>query len=203
MSVAGRMLIGCETMTKISDIADAQRDMRFGYYMGAPGILASGLVWLIAGLVALVVSPEGAVLALFMGGMFIHPAGVMLAKLLGRPGGHSRGNPLGMLALEATVLLLLCLPVAYVVSLHRVEWFFPAMLLIIGGRYLTFATLYGLRVYWALGGVLAVTAIVLVATRMPPVTGAFAGGIVELAFAIGLFIIAARENATTLVRESE
>lgn len=109
---------------------------------------------------------------------------------------------MGLLALEGTVLFLLCLPLAYVVSLHRAEWFFPAMLLIVGGRYLTFATLYGLRAYWALGGVLALTAFVLVVTRMPVAAGAFAGGAVELAFAIGLFAIAARENATAPEQET-
>src|SRR5690606_39197596 len=184
------------------DIADAQRDMRFGFYAGAPGVLASTLAWLSAGFVALRGSPEDAVLALFIGGVLIHPAAVVLAKLLGRPGGHSSGNPLGTLALEGTVLLLLCLPVAYVVSLYRIEWFFPAMMLIVGGRYLTFATLYGLRTYWALGGALALAACVLVVTRQPSVVGAFAGGIVELAFGIGLFIIAGRECATTLTRDT-
>ncbi|HEX7043661.1 MAG TPA: hypothetical protein VF203_03510 [Burkholderiales bacterium] len=65
-------------------------------------------------------------LALLVGGMLIHPTAVLLAKPLGRPGGHSPGNPLGVLALEGTVLLLLCLPVAYIVSLYRIEWFFPS-----------------------------------------------------------------------------
>src|SRR4249920_1441105 len=113
--------------TSTNTFVDAQRDMRFGYLRGAPGVLASGIAWLAAALVAIVVSPMGAVWALFIGGMFIFPVGVLLAKLLGRPGKHSPRNPLGTLAMEGTVLLMLALPLAFVVSLYRIEWFFPAM----------------------------------------------------------------------------
>ncbi len=179
--------------TTSNTFAEAQRDMRFGYLGGAPGVLASAIAWLAAGVVALLVSPMSAVLALFIGGMFIFPVGVVLAKLLGRPGKHTRGNPLGTLAMEGTVLLMLALPLAFVVSLYRIEWFFPSMLLIIGGRYFTFATMYGTKLFWTLGGTLVVAAFVLVAAGMPPVAGAFAGGIIELVFAAVLFG-ASKEN---------
>lgn len=180
--------------TSLLNIADAQRDMRFGYFGGAPGVLVSAIAWLVAGAAAILVSPVGAVWVLFIGGMFIFPVGVVVAKILGRPGAHSRGNPLGALAMEETVLLMLCLPLAFVVSLYKLDWFFPAMLLVIGGRYFTFATLYGSRMFWALGAALVLTAFLLVVTRMSPAVGALAGGIIELAFATGLFASAARER---------
>lgn len=170
-----------------TSIAEAQRDMRAGYLGGAPGMFASALVWLAAGVVASTSTPSRAITALFVGGMFIHPLGVVLAKTLGRAGTHTRGNPLGALALESTVLLLLGFPLAYVVSQGHVSWFFPAMLLVIGGRYLTFATLYGLRVYWACGAMLAGAGILLVATRAPFAVGAFAGAALELGFALWIF----------------
>jgi hypothetical protein len=173
--------------TSTDTFVDAQHDMRFGYFGGAPGVLASAIAWLAAALVAKVASPVDAVWALFIGGMFIFPVGVVLAKLLGRPGKHSRTNPLGPLVMEGTILLMLALPLAFAVSLYRIEWFFPAMLLVIGGRYLTFATLYGTRIYWALGGILAIAAFVLVATRMPPAVGALTGGLIEIVFAAALF----------------
>jgi hypothetical protein len=173
--------------TSADTFVDAQRDMRFGYFGGAPGVLVSAIAWLAAALVAKVVSPASAVWALFIGGMFIFPASVLLTKLLGRPGKHSRRNPLGTLAMEGTILLVLALPLALVVSLYRIEWFFPAMLLVIGGRYFTFATLYGTRMYWALGGILVIAAFVLVTTRMPPVVGALTGGLIEIVFAAALF----------------
>ena len=174
-------------------LADAQRDMRFAYLRGAPGLLASACVWLAAGCLALYSAPKTAILAFLLGGVMIHPLAVLLARLLGRPGAHSRGNPLGMLALEGTFLLLLCLPVAYAVSLFRPEWFFPAMLLVIGGRYFTFSTLYGLRLYWACGAVLALAGFVLASSGAPLAVGPFAGAAIEVAFAAAIFAGARHE----------
>ena len=148
-------------------IADAQQDMRFGYLGGAPGLLASALAWLAAGLAPRGGSARHAVLALFVGGMLIHPAAVLLARVLGRPGAHAPSNPLGRLALETTGLLLCGLAIAYGVALVRPVWFFPAVLLMIGGRYLTFATLYGLRLYWGCGAALALAGWAVAAARPP------------------------------------
>jgi hypothetical protein len=178
-------------------ITDAQQQMRHAYYDGAPGVFASALAWLASGVVAITMSPKYAVVALFVGGALIFPVSVLISKLLGRPGRHARDNPLGMLAMEGTFFMLLALPIAYVVSLYRVEWFFPAMLLIIGGRYLTFSTLYGMRAYWALGGTLVAAAFALVFLKQPPMIGAFAGGTIEAVFAAVLFVIS-RRSATTL-----
>ena len=164
-------------------LTDAQQDMRTAYYGGATGVIASAAVWFVAGLVATVSSPGSAVWALLAGGMLIHPAAVLLAKALGRAGTHTPGNPLAALALEGTFSFLLAIPVAYVVSRYRVEWFFPAMLLLIGGRYLTFATLYGMRVYWACGATLALAGFLLAFANAPVRVGAFAGAVVEFAFA--------------------
>lgn len=164
-------------------IAEAQRDMRAGYFGGAPGMFASALVWLVAGLVAVQVSPQRAVAALLVGGVFIHPIGVLFARALGRSGQHSHGNPLGQLALETTAWLVLSMPIAYAISLHRLDLFFPAMLLVIGGRYTTFATLFGARVFWACGGALVVAAYLLASVAATPAAGAFTGAAIEAVFA--------------------
>lgn len=158
--------------------------MREAYAGGGPGMFASALAWLAAGLVAVQVSPERAVLALFAGGMLIFPVGVLLTRALGYRGQHTHGNPLGTLALETTVWLVLSMPIAYVVSLYRVDLFFPAMLLVIGGRYATFATIYGARVFWVCGGALVAAAYALAMLKAAPVTGAFAGAAIEAAFAV-------------------
>ena len=165
------------------NVTAAQQDMRNAYYGGAPGALASALVWLAAGTFATVSSPRDAVWVLLLGGMIIHPMAVLLAKLLGRSGAHAPGNPLAALAMEATVFFLLAISLAYAISLYRLEWFFPAMLLLIGGRYLTFATLYGMRVYWACGATLALAGFVVAQAEPPVAVGAFAGALIELLFA--------------------
>lgn len=178
-------------------VSDAQQDMRRAYYSGAPGVLASALVWFAAGLMAVVQGPHPAVFALLGGGMLIHPMAVALAKVLGRSGAHDRANPLGHLALEGTVWLLLTLALAYALSLYRVEWFFPAMLLMIGGRYLTFQTLYGIRVYWLGGLALAATGVALAMAGAPVYVGAFSGAVVEGAIGTVVFALSSTRNRTT------
>ena len=175
--------------------AQAQADMRQGYFCGAPGILVSGLVWFTAGLVAVFVSERAAVLALLAGGAVIHPLSVLVTKLLGRRGTHAPGNPLGRLAIEGTAWLLAGIAIAYGMHAVRLEWFFPAMLLLIGGRYLTFQTLYGLRVYWIGGAALCLSGLGLALSRAPVPMSAFTGAAIELVFAAFVFIRARRQEA--------
>ena len=174
---------------------EAQRDMRLAYFSGAPGMFASALAWLAAGVVAMQVSDARAVLTLFAGGMLIHPVGVLLCKVLGRSGKHAKSNPLGALALESTAWLIFCLPITYAVSQFNVRWFFPAMLLVIGGRYLTFRTLFGLRIYWACGAALALAGYLLAVSKSQPHVAAFAGAAIEAAFAVAIIVRAQRANA--------
>ena len=175
-----------------SDIGVAQADMRRAFVGGATGVFASACVWIASALVSLAATPRQAIAALLIGGMLIHPLAIVLAKLLGRSGTTTEGNPLARLALEGTVWMLLTIPVAYALSFQRTEWFFLAMLLTIAGRYLTFATLYGMRIYWACSAVLAAAACALAMTRADSSVVTFAGGVIELIFAA---IIFARRNA--------
>ncbi len=165
-------------------IAAAQADMRSGYLDGAPGIAASSAAWLMAAAVAFSASPSAAVWTLLVAGACIHPAGIVLARLLGAPGQHQAGNPMARLAMEGTFWMLAGILVAYGVSLLRVEWFFPAMLLAIGGRYLTFRTIYGLVMYWPLGATLCMAAVGLVFLRATVAMSALVGGLIELGFAV-------------------
>ncbi|HEX5757111.1 MAG TPA: hypothetical protein VFY12_12280 [Arenimonas sp.] len=171
-----------------SDLAQSQSDMRAGYCSGGAGVLASALAWLAAAIATLQLSPQQAVWVLFVGGMAIHPAGVLFCKVLGRSGGHSKGNPLGSLAGATTMWLIFSLPLAFAASMQRIEWFFPAMLLVIGGRYLTFHTLFGLRVYWLLGLALAAAGWVLGMSLTTPTLAAFVGSGIEAMFAVYIII---------------
>ena len=146
---------------EIHTLQQAQLDMSVGYSHGYSGVIVSGSIWLVAGLVSIYASPGQAVWTLLIGGTLIHPLGIVLNKILGASGTHSTNNPLGRLAMEGTIFMLMCLPLAYLLSLQKVEWFFQSMLLIIGGRYLTFATLFGTRLYWILGMSLGLAAYIL------------------------------------------
>jgi hypothetical protein len=175
-------------------IDEAQADMRHAYFGGATGLFASALAWFAAALLCQLVSAPAGIVALFLGGMLIHPAAMLLSKLLGRPGVNRKGNPLAGLAMEGTIWLLLAIPLAFALSWQKPEWFFVAMLFTIGGRYFTFATLYGLRVYWICGATLALAAIGLVALNAGSAQSALSGAVIELIFAIVVFV---RERGET------
>ena len=159
--------------------------------------MTSGLVWGVAGFVSMMVSAKSAVWALFIGGALIFPISVVLDKLLGRRGNHDPKNPLGALAWANTFWLIFCLPIAYVVSMVNMSWFFPAMLLVIGGRYLTFGVLFGLRTYWVFGWCLAVAAYLLYKIGASATLGAFTGSGIELIFAVIFFAMAIKEEPTS------
>lgn len=166
-----------------TSIAEAQADMRAAYAGGGLGMLTSSLAWCTAGGVAWIESPSAAVIALLIGGVLIHPVATLLEKAVGRSASHAKGNPLASLAMASTAWLILSLPLAYVVSLYRTEWFFPAMLFVIGGRYLTFSTLFGSRIYLVCGAALAAAGVLLVKFHATAITGAFTGSAIEAIFA--------------------
>jgi hypothetical protein len=184
-------------MTQLT-LAQAQADMRRGYYGGAPGILASGSVWLTAGLASILASDMVAILSLLIGGALIHPLAMLGSRLLGRSGAHSKGNPLALLAIESTLWMFAGIAIAFAMHILRLEWFFPAMLLVIGGRYLTFQTLYGLRIYWLFGATLCAAGLALALNRSPVALSALTGAGIELIFAVATFVrMRNEENRTT------
>lgn len=178
----------------MSNLAALQKDMRQGYLWGATGVTTSGLVWLAAALVAYLDSPTRAIWTLFIGAAFIHPVSNAIARVLGAPGRHGPGNGLAKLAMESTVSMIMCLPLAYGLSLFRIEWFFPAVLMIIAGRYITFATIYGTPVYWLLAALLGGAAIVGFRLSLPPHASAFLGAAIEIAFGT-VFLVVKRKSA--------
>jgi hypothetical protein len=176
----------------MQSLAGFQEDMRRGYLWGATGIMTSGLVWLAAGLVAYFNDARNAIWVLFIGAGFIVPISNLIDRILGAPGKHSQGNRLSVLALETTVFMLMCLPLAYGLALYRIEWFFPAVLMVIGGRYITFGTIYGTPIYWLLGAVLGVGAILAFVQAVPPHVSALLGAAIELVFGAVLLALKRR-----------
>ena len=166
---------------------EAQKEMRLAYYGGGSGVFASGVVWLMAGIAAVSISTLAGAVVLFVGGMFIYPLSVVLSKFLNRSGNHQKNNPLGQLALESTVILLIGAFLAFAVFQIRADLFFPVMLMVIGGRYLPFATVYGRRTYWTIGGMLAVAGMLCALLTAPFAFGAFVGGILEIISSIIIF----------------
>ncbi|MDR6562860.1 MULTISPECIES: DUF7010 family protein [unclassified Arcicella] len=173
----------------MDNLKEAQEDMRNGYGYGSIGIFVSGTVWITAGLMVNLYSSQKGIWTLIIGGMFIFPLATLIEKLIGIKGGHHKGNPLGKLAMEGTIWMIMCIPLAYGLSLVKTEWFFQGMLLIIAGRYLTFASIYGLRIYWLLGIVLGLAAYGLFITNALDFVSALTGGLIEIVFGVIVYVL--------------
>ena len=176
------------------NVLDAQKDMRYGFFGGGVGMFVSGIVWLLSGIIALSAEANQAIWTLLIGGALIAPISGIITKVLGRPDKGTPGNPFVTLAMESTVWLIFCLPLAYTISQMNPLWFFPAMLLAIGGRYLTFSTIYGMRIYWVCGLLLAAASVALVSLNVPFSIQPFVGALIEIALAQFVFTQGRREG---------
>lgn len=163
---------------------EAQKDMRDAYVGGGAGVLISGLVWLTAGIVALYSTQQTSIIVFFIAGMLIHPIGIGVSKLFNRTGKHSQRNPLGKLAMESTAILFIGLFLVYSLFRTLPNWFYPIMLMIIGVRYLVFQTIYGMKIYWALGLLLIVAGMFFTNSNPSFYLPAIIGGIIELIFSV-------------------
>ncbi len=135
------------------DVRDAQREMRDKYFGGSFGPLISGVFWIVSTLVGLNVSKTAGISALVILGMFIFPTGLLVLKLLKKPV-VSHHNPLNLLAMQIAFTIPAAYPVIFAAVLHNVNWFYPAMAVIVGAHYLPFIFLYGMPIYGAIAVVM-------------------------------------------------
>ena|SRR5437660_1087871 len=100
------------------------------------------------------VTPNASILMIVIWGAFIFPLIKMLLRLSGRPASVSKENPFNILGMQVALVapfsMLLLIPVA----LYNLKWFFPALMVLIGAHYLPFDTLYGMRMFLFLAGIL-------------------------------------------------
>lgn len=175
------------------NIEDAQQEIRSVYVGGFPGAIVSGLIWAIAATIA---SPG----FLIVGGVFIFPLTQLALRIGGRPASLRSENSLRWLAMQIAFTIPLTIPLALVVYLHKHEWFFPAMLVIVGAHYLPFVFLYGMRIYAVIAGVMVGSGlgIAMYVPRASFALGGWVGATIEIAFGVaGLtFSVIARRSAT-------
>lgn len=163
-----------------TSLTTAQQDLSRAYAGGAPGVLISGLVWLIAGMVWQLHGTTAAFAALFIGGMAIHPLAVLIERIAFRGPKATVGKALETLAIEATIPLFVGVLVAWVLLARAPDLAIPVFAAIVGARYFLFRTMYGDIAYWALGGViLLIAGFALFGIALPANLG-FLVGIVEL-----------------------
>lgn len=172
------------------DVQDAQREVRTVYIGGFWGQLVASAIWLVSAALGTWVSPRASILMVVIGGFFIFPLTQMLLRLSRRRASVSAENPFTSLGMQVAFVLPFSMLLLVPVGLYRLNWFFPALMVLAGAHYLPFATLYGMRMFLALAGILiaagAAIAVYLSESFSP---GAWTGGVVLFIFAwVGRFI---------------
>jgi hypothetical protein len=135
-------------------VEEAQRDMRLGLLGGFMGQLVSGVLWLVSAALATWNTPRAAVIFLVATGFFIFPLTKLGLRLTGHRSRVSPGNPLNGLGMQSAFVLPVSLLLVAAAALYRIEWFYPAFMIVLGAHYLPFVTLYGMRMFYELAGIL-------------------------------------------------
>lgn len=170
------------------NIDEAQRGISRAYVGGAPGVLVSGLVWLVAGLVWSRAGAADAFHALFVGGMAIFPVSTLVARFALRAPAVDPANPLNRLGLESTFVLLAGVLVGYVMLRVKPELAIPTVSVVMGARYFAFRTVYGQVLYWALAGAICLVGTLAVFGRLLPV-GNLAVQVAVIEVGLGLVLL--------------
>jgi len=166
-------------------VTDAQRDMRIGLMGGFMGQLVSAGLWFASAALATWGSERWAIGFLVVAGFFIFPLTKLGLMLIGHRAKVSRDNPFNALGMQTAFVLPLCLLVVAAAALYRIEWFYPAFMIVLGAHYLPFVTLYGMRMFYALAALLVGAGVVLALyVTMPFSTGAWFTAAVLLVFAL-------------------
>jgi uncharacterized protein DUF7010 len=135
-------------------VEEAQREVREVYIGGFVGQLVSGGLWLLSAAVSTWMSPGKGILTLVLGGMLIFPLTMLFLRLAGRPAVLSRENPMGSLATQIAFTIPFTLPVVAGATMYRLDWFYPACMIIVGAHYLPFIFLYGMWHFGALAAIM-------------------------------------------------
>ena len=166
------------------DIQDAQRESRSVYIGGFWGQLVSSVIWLVSATLGTWVSPKASILTVVIGGFFIFPLTQMLLRLSGRRASLGRENSFHSLGMQVAFVLPFSMLLLVPVGQLRLNWFFPALMILLGAHYLPFATLYGMRMFLFLAGILIVMGVVIALWFSRTFSlGAWVAGLTLFAFA--------------------
>lgn len=143
------------------DIQDAQREVRSVYVGGFWGQLVSAVIWLASAAVGTWINSKASILTIVIGGFFIFPLTQLMLRLSGRPVSVSKENALNSLGMQVAFVLPFSMLLLVPVGLYRLNWFFPALMVLLGAHYLPFAFMYGMRIFLVLAAILIAMGVVI------------------------------------------
>ncbi len=136
------------------NINEAQREMRTVFLGGFAGQMVSGIIWLASAALATWVAPIYGMLGLFLGGLFIFPLTQLMLHLIGRRPNLSPGNTLNQLAMQIAFTVPIGFLLVGAATLAKLNWFYPAAMIVVGAHYLPFCYLYGMWQFSILAGLM-------------------------------------------------
>ena len=176
-------------------IQDAQLEVRSVFLGGSVGQAVSATIWLVSSSLATWVEPKYGIYCLIIVGMFIFPLTQLALKIMGRKNTLSKENPYTALSMQVAFIVPLLIPVILGATAYELNWFYPAFMMVVGAHYLPFMTLYGMRLFGFLGGILLAAGFLL--GYLWPVSFALGGWItagVLYLFAVLLGLAVKKEN---------
>ena len=136
------------------DISEAQLEVRTRFVGGFYGQMVSGVLWLASACLARWSSPRAAITTLVVSGFFIFPLTELLIRFAAAKGPLSPANSLRSLGMQVAFVLPLSMPLLIPVGSYQLNWFYPALMILLGAHYLPFVFLYGMRMFAVLAALL-------------------------------------------------
>jgi hypothetical protein len=162
------------------------------------------MVWFLSAALGTWYSTKSAILVLVFGGMFIFPWTQLLLRLMGRPSSLAKGHPMNGLAMQIAFTVLFSLPLVGAATLYRLNWFYPAFMVVVGAHYLPFIFLYGMWQFGVLVGLLIGGGIVI--GMYLPTTFALGGWFTAVVLLVFAFIgrsVALRQSGSGHLRSED
>src|SRR6056297_58289 len=177
--------------------------MRMKFLGGFAGQLDSGMIWLIASAISVLINEKYGMAVLFFGSMGIFPLTQLVLKLMGRSTKINEYNGLWALGSQIAFTVPINFLLVGAIILYNPVWFFPATMIIVGTHYLPFITLYGMKMFGILSAMLILISIAL-ALYGPPIfsLGGWLTGLILILFAfIGRSIVLREEKKENRIVE--
>lgn len=175
---------------------ESQKEMRSAFLGGFAGQFISGFIWIAAAATSILWAPGYGMAVLFIGSFGIFPLTQLFLRMMGRPASVSKENGLWPLGTQIAFTVPLNFLLVGAATLYRLEWFFPAAMIVVGTHYLPFITLYGLKLYGFLSALLVCGGVAL-ALYSPLVfsLGGWLTGVLLIIFAFVSRTIVLKEEA--------
>ena len=112
-----------------------------------------------------------------------------------RPTSLAPENPFTALAMQIAFTIPVSLPLIGAATIHRVDWFYPAFLIVVGAHYLPFVFLYGMWTFALLAAIMIAGGTWIGVTMSGAFSfGGWFGGAVILAYGVLGLILSGREE---------